>query len=55
MRSPYTPLGLAGDEVGDKRFHGGPDKAVYAFAREDLDLWALVGGSGRACVWSRLR
>ena len=33
-------LGLAGDEVGDTRFHGGPDKAVYAFAREDLDLWS---------------
>lgn len=33
-------LGLTGDDVGDKRFHGGPDKAVYAFAREDLDLWS---------------
>ena len=33
-------VGLSGDEVGDKRFHGGPDKAVYAYAREDLDLWS---------------
>lgn len=33
-------LGLAGDEVSDTRFHGGPDQAVYAFAREDLDRWA---------------
>lgn len=32
-------LGLAGDRVADTRNHGGPDKAVYAFAREDLDRW----------------
>ncbi|MGA8211285.1 MAG: MOSC domain-containing protein, partial [Nocardioidaceae bacterium] len=32
--------GLAGDHVVDTRFHGGPDKAVYAFAREDLDFWS---------------
>jgi MOSC domain-containing protein YiiM len=33
-------LGLAGDEVSNRRHHGGRDKAVYAFAREDLDRWA---------------
>lgn len=33
-------LGLIGDVVSDTRFHGGPDQAVYAFAREDLDRWA---------------
>ena len=33
-------LGPAGDEPSDTRHHGGVDKAVYAFAREDLDLWA---------------
>ena len=32
-------LGLEGDEVADKRYHGGPHQAVYAFAREDLDHW----------------
>ncbi len=32
-------LGLDGDGVGDTRYHGGPDQAVYAYAREDLDLW----------------
>jgi MOSC domain-containing protein YiiM len=32
-------LGLAGDQVSDTRNHGGPDKAVYAFAREELDWW----------------
>lgn len=34
------PLGLDGDEVANTRHHGGPVKAVYAFAREDLDRWA---------------
>ena len=33
-------LGIVGDEVSNRRHHGGPDKAVYAFASEDLDLWA---------------
>jgi MOSC domain-containing protein YiiM len=33
-------LGLEGDEVVDTEFHGGVHKAVYAFAHEDLDLWA---------------
>ena len=33
-------LGLEGDQVGDTVHHGGVDKAVYAFAREDLDWWA---------------
>jgi MOSC domain-containing protein YiiM len=32
-------LGLAGDEHGDTENHGGPDQAVYAYAREDLDWW----------------
>ncbi|MFD4319700.1 MOSC domain-containing protein [Streptomyces sp. NPDC058548] len=31
--------GLAGDTVCDLRFHGGGDRAAYAFAREDLDRW----------------
>ena len=34
-----TRLGLAGDQVGDTKHHGGLDQAVYAFAREDLDWW----------------
>ncbi len=34
-------LGLDGDEVSDTRHHGGPDQAVYAFAREDLDAWEV--------------
>ncbi|MFD0888693.1 MOSC domain-containing protein, partial [Streptosporangium algeriense] len=31
--------GVAGDVIGDLRDHGGDDQAVYAYAREDLDLW----------------
>ncbi|WP_407286919.1 MOSC domain-containing protein [Streptomyces sp. BP-8] len=31
--------GVAGDTVVDLRHHGGDDQAVYAYAREDLDLW----------------
>ncbi|WP_030764202.1 MOSC domain-containing protein [Streptomyces sp. NRRL F-2664] len=31
--------GLEGDTVGDRRHHGGDHQAVYAYAREDLDLW----------------
>jgi MOSC domain-containing protein YiiM len=32
-------VGLADDRVYDVRNHGGPDQAVYAYAREDLDEW----------------
>jgi MOSC domain-containing protein YiiM len=32
-------LGLAGDEQADKLNHGGPDQAIYVYAREDLDWW----------------
>src|SRR5262245_59748336 len=30
---------LAGYRQADPRFHGGRDKAVYAYAREDHDWW----------------
>lgn len=36
--------GLAGDSICDKPNHGGPDQAVYAYAREDLDVWAAALG-----------
>jgi MOSC domain-containing protein YiiM len=39
-RVQVDTLGVAGDQVADTKFHGGVDMAVYAFAREDLDLWA---------------
>ncbi|GAA5160882.1 MOSC domain-containing protein [Ornithinimicrobium tianjinense] len=31
--------GVVGDHVGDVDHHGGAHKAVYAFAREELDRW----------------
>lgn len=32
-------LGLQGDLVGDLRVHGGRDKAVYAYAVDDIRWW----------------
>lgn len=31
--------GVAGDSICNRRYHGGDDQAVYAYAREDLDHW----------------
>lgn len=31
--------GVDGDEQANTRVHGGPDKAVYAYGRADLDWW----------------
>jgi MOSC domain-containing protein YiiM len=31
--------GVVGDDICDKRHHGGDEQAVYAYAREDLDQW----------------
>lgn len=36
--------GLVGDVIGNHRFHGGDDQAVYAYAREDLDAWQVSMG-----------
>jgi MOSC domain-containing protein YiiM len=33
-------LGIAGDRQVDRKHHGGPDKAVYAYAEEDVAHWA---------------
>lgn len=32
-------VNLAGDDQGDRRAHGGPDKAIYAYAVEDVRWW----------------
>lgn len=37
--------GLAGDEQGDRRVHGGPDKAVHWYASEHYPLWRDELGS----------
>jgi MOSC domain-containing protein YiiM len=39
-RVVVTPLGLAGDAVGDTRHHGGTEQAVYAFTAEEAKWWA---------------
>jgi MOSC domain-containing protein YiiM len=33
------PLGLEGDEVGNPRVHGGPDKAIYAYGAAAYAAW----------------
>jgi MOSC domain-containing protein YiiM len=38
-RATVGRLGLGGDEQVDKPAHGGPEQALYAYAREDLDWW----------------
>jgi MOSC domain-containing protein YiiM len=38
-RARVGELNLDGDRQADVRFHGGADKAVYAYARGDYDWW----------------
>ncbi|HEV3383058.1 MAG TPA: MOSC domain-containing protein [Trebonia sp.] len=49
-------VGLAGDRVYDVKHHGGPDQAVYAYAREDLDEWQAELGTplGNGCFGENL-
>ncbi|MEP6992213.1 MAG: MOSC domain-containing protein [bacterium] len=37
-------VNFEGDDQADRSLHGGPDKAVYAYAREDYDLWRADEG-----------
>lgn len=39
------PEGLAGDEQGDRRAHGGPDKAVHHYALEHYPRWRTEIGA----------
>jgi MOSC domain-containing protein YiiM len=39
-RVPVAGVNLAGDDQADRRVHGGPDKAVYAYSVEDYGWWA---------------
>ncbi|MFD2468691.1 MOSC domain-containing protein [Amycolatopsis silviterrae] len=47
VRGPIDvgPLGLAHDEQGDRKHHGGPDKAVLLYPGEHYRAWAGVLGS----------
>jgi MOSC domain-containing protein YiiM len=37
-------LGLEGDAQADRRIHGGPEQALYAYAEEDLAWWSAELG-----------
>ena len=37
-------VGLVGDQIYDRRHHGGPDQALYAYAAEDRAWWAAELG-----------
>ena len=37
-------VNLVGDDQADRRVHGGPDKAVYAYAVEDYEWWSATTG-----------
>jgi MOSC domain-containing protein YiiM len=37
-------VNFAGDDQADRRVHGGPDKAVYAYAIEDYEFWREQAG-----------
>lgn len=39
-RVPVDTEGVAGDFIGERAHHGGPEQAVYAYAVEDADWWA---------------
>lgn len=34
-----TETGLEGDDVGDKKHHGGPEKALYAYSKSHYEKW----------------
>jgi len=38
-RVPLRGVNLRGDDQADRTVHGGPDKAVYAYAAEDTAWW----------------
>ncbi len=38
-RVPVRGVNLDGDDQADREVHGGPDKAVYAYANEDTTWW----------------
>jgi MOSC domain-containing protein YiiM len=52
VKAPISPparvrvagVNLEGDDQADRRVHGGPDKAVYAYASEDTAFWAAELG-----------
>ncbi|MBT8404993.1 MAG: MOSC domain-containing protein [Gemmatimonadetes bacterium] len=43
-RRHVGPLGVQGDAQGNRRVHGGVDKALYGYAAEHHDFWEEVFG-----------
>jgi MOSC domain-containing protein YiiM len=39
-RAATKGVNLVGDEQADRSVHGGPDRALYAYAGEDLEWWS---------------
>lgn len=39
-----TREGVVGDTIGDPRYHGGPDQAVYLYAQSDYAWWESTLG-----------
>jgi MOSC domain-containing protein YiiM len=48
-RIPARGVGLEGDYQADRKAHGGPDKAIYAYAVEDKRWWEQE--MGRSLVY----
>lgn len=45
------PVGLAGDEQGDPRHHGGPEKAVHHYALDHYPFWReALAPASPACL-----
>src|SRR6185312_862336 len=40
FKEPVAGVNLAGDDQADRTVHGGPDRAVYAYASEDYAWWS---------------
>ena len=45
-RVPVRGVNLEGDDQADRTVHGGPDKAVYAYAVDDYRFWRAELGRG---------
>jgi MOSC domain-containing protein YiiM len=44
-RVSATGVNLDGDDQADRRVHGGPDKAIYAYSTRDYDWWSQQLGT----------
>jgi MOSC domain-containing protein YiiM len=44
-RVPVAGVNLRGDDQADREVHGGPDKAVYAYAADDIEWWEAELGT----------